>query len=342
MNGSKYASVTITFDGMMLFRFDDRDKKNRRCEVMFRKARDHKIEVIVKKKRGKRGSDELCRLTHDEVKRYKYLWLYVENHGVERDYRNTGTAKRGGWYDRILQLDGNEFYGAPLRLKSEKYKPTMYVCDGCVGADSNNDYCKDKYKADNGKGKDNGNDKRKDERWGLSRVDTCYRVEDDKRTPKPDKPGYSFEELKYAMSRRDWRRLIKSYEGDVIEGLNPFLRWVNTTINLNPGQTLMLIGERANGTTRPFKPLITNYQESDAYWIHVKYTDSDPPDSLEDCKGLGHHCEAFDFEYSGQSISTIYSVFSPKNGNVREPTAPWELIITSSDVPCCLSACVKQ
>lgn len=323
MNGSKYASVTITFDGMMLFHFDE---SNGRCEVMFRDVHDHEMEVIVKKK----GSKESRRLTNDELSGYDRLWLYVENQGEKRDYKEPGNAECGGWYKSILQLDGGDFYGCQdaLRLKSGKYKPTMYVCDGCVGAE-------------------NGSEKDKNEKWGLSRVEdvrskvaTCYRVQDIEQDAGNGSPKYSFKELKYDMSDQDWQLMKNSYKGIFIKELNPFLRWVNTTINLSPGQNLMLMGESDGNPPWPFSPLITNYQESDAYWIHIKYIDSDMPDSLDDCKGLGHHCEAF--ERNGQPLDPLYSVFSPKNGPVDIPTAPWEPQMRSSDVPCCLSVCVNQ
>jgi hypothetical protein len=336
MNESKYASVTITFDGMMLFHFDE---PNSRCEVMFRDVHGHEMEVIVKKE----GSKESRRLTHDELSGYDRLWLYVENQGEKLDYKMPGNAECGGWYKSILQLDGADFYESlgALRLKSGRYKPTMYVCDGCVGADNGNSNCKDEVEADNGREKD------KNEKWGLSRVEddrnkvaTCYRVQDTEQDAGNGNPKYSFKELKYDMSNQDWQLLKNSYKGIFIKGLNPFLRWVNTNIDLSPGQNLMLMGESDNEPPWPFSPLITNYQESDAYWIHIKYTDSDTPDSLEDCKGMGHHCEAF--ECNGQPLYPLYSVFSPKIGLVDKPTAPWEPQIRSSDVPCCLSVCVNQ
>ncbi len=326
MNKSGYPSVTITFDGMMLFHFDD---SNCRCEVMFRngdardsKIHDHKIKVIVKKKCGNQDSEELPvpGLEHDKLCGYDDLWLYVADQGGGRDYKGPGKAERGDLYKSILQLDGPAFYigQGVMQLKRGKYKPTMYVCDGDVGAD-------------NAKG--GGKSKKR----GLSRSKggeaACYRVVD------TEQGAYSFKELKYNMTAAKWKALRNSFP-NLITGLDPFLRWVNVTIDLEPGQNLALMGESNDGTAHPFPQLITNYHESDAYWIHIKYTDSSSPYSLEDCKGMGHHCEAF--EYNGRPLYPLYSVFSPKNGLDKEPIAPWEPQVRSSDVPCCLSACVSQ
>jgi hypothetical protein len=321
--------VSITWDGLMLFYFDffDKEKTYGRCEVKCRDVHDHQLTIMVVKQGRDNAPDSIeLVLTHDQLRSFDEFWLHKARDG-RPPY--AGTARPGDYYNQILAIDESDFYGKekPLKLKSDTYRPTLYLCDGTVSPNP------------------------------LYLTENCHRVEDTKGYKEVNgrKHEYSFSKLRYSMADGEWAEL-KEHFGELedrsikgfIKKLSGFARWVNGSIDLKPGEGLLWTGKNRHGST-PQYPLIKDYDPQDHYWIYISYLEDekDTPKSLEDCKGLGHICESF--ERDGRPLWPLYSVFAPTSAKrVLKPNAPWNPPPpagdpkASSDITCCKSCRVSD
>lgn len=298
----KLPSVTITLDGLMLFCFD---KAKSLSEVKFRRVDEHKAKIKVEKKNDP-DYEKKHKWTHSELIRYHQLWLHKARNGTP-PYE--GTAVQGEYYNDILAIDGQDFYGQELSrrrgspvMRRGRYHPTLYICDGIVGTD--------KILGEKG----------------------CHRVTHVTRRTRVGGRllEYSFNNLRYQMSEDEWEELKANFK-DQVKPLQPFSRWVNATIKLAKGESLLLTGVDEHGKAHQ-EYLIKDYNVGDTYWIYISHLDRKKPKSLGDCKGLGHLCESFEL-----GRAPLYSVFVPTPDNpLRLPTAPWnELGTRTSDITCC-------
>lgn len=314
MANTKYQPVSITLDGMMLFYFNYADNQQHygRCEVRCLKKHDHQIKIEVRKTSDGGLTDsvvELENVTHDELTKFKSLWLHIGDYTVD----DSGRAEVGKSYKLIPALDGEHFYNKPgqLKLKHSEYHPTLHICDGTIGTDD----------ASKSMGED-----------------FCHRVIDaeGKITIGNKTINYSFSDLEYAEEGK-WDE-IKKYFCGLVKPLKPFPRWLDGTLSLEAGKSLWLTGVDENAVTS--HPLIQDYNENDNYWICISHLDDEanPPKSLGDCKGFGHLCESFELD----DDEPLYGVFAPNPANpLLTPNPPWRVTTRTSDITCCKSACVS-
>jgi len=293
--------VRITFDGLMLFHFDSIKK---RCEIRFRRADAHQIEIEVhRKKRVNESADHVTKpVEHHQLIQFAELQL------LEGHIDKPGTAVRGDGYNNILQLDGENFYGGmgTLKMKPDQYHLTLLLCVGEVGT--------------------------------MPEMATCNRVTRTDQEVVSNGLTYSFGHLKYDMEDGDWTALANEFKG-LIKGISPFSRMVNADIDLSTGQNLILTGRNNLGEIIIY-PLVQGYNGQDKYWIHIAHLDLPAPQSLGHCKGMAHLCESF--ELNGQPLYGVFAP-RPKDG-LPKPKPPWEekVVKKSTDVTCCLCARVEQ
>lgn len=294
-------SVTITFDGLMLACFRD-VVGNKRCDLKFCAADDHQMNISVFKRVENNGTAMEQHLTHEMLFSYRQLWLYKEGHGSQRDYRNTGDASKGVYYQEILELDGPKFYGSnyqgrPFTIEGDKYGPTLTICDGAIGTQTQ-------------PGQD------------------CHQIVviDDEIVRHGVK--YSSEVLRFDLSTNDWW-VKKTYFSDLIRPLTQFSRWVTAELPLSAGDNLILMAEAQNGALTPFN-LVPQYNGTDNYWLHISHLDLHTPTTVDDCQGLAHLSESV-----VRDGRAVLGVFAPSSARYR-PSPPWRPQLTaSSEVTCC-------
>jgi hypothetical protein len=315
MKNSNDPNVSITFDGLMLFHYDE---PNSRCEILLRRVHKHHLEINVYQREGGTGKSLVKTIEDTELNQFDSLWLYIEENGT-RQYKQTASTQKGSFYKQILSLDGKDFYidQGTLKLDRKAFHQTIYLCDG--------DVCVNEDTAD------------------CSRVTDIDGTATSTAIPYP----YSFAHLLYKMNlekdettgkldKQKWFKMKKTYS-EFIQDLDPFSNWVNANMNLIEGQDLVLKAENGDETSKEFI-LVDGYNEKDNFWIHIKNLESEKPKSLGECKGLGHLIDAIQLP---KGIAR-YSVFSPETDwPVKAPGPPWEVDnkkFASSEATCCLCA----
>jgi hypothetical protein len=121
------STVTVNFDGLMLFCFDE---DNHLCEAKIHTAAEGHIMKIKVQAAGEIIHEAL--IDQEELKTLHPLSLFVDEGGGISSIGNC--ASKGEDYDSILDLEGGYFYQRPLTLKDGRYESSIFLHHGVIGA----------------------------------------------------------------------------------------------------------------------------------------------------------------------------------------------------------------
>jgi hypothetical protein len=128
------STVTVNFDGLMLFCFDE---EKRLCEAKIHTAAEgHRMKIKVQ------AAGEIIEeavIGQEELKTLHPLALFVD--GGEGFSSIANSASKGEDYDAILDLEGAHFYQRRLKMKEGRYESSLYLHQGVIGAGNFFDDC---------------------------------------------------------------------------------------------------------------------------------------------------------------------------------------------------------
>ncbi|HKQ72647.1 MAG TPA: hypothetical protein VJ810_02890 [Blastocatellia bacterium] len=123
----KESNVTINFDGLMLFSFNE---SNNYCETKVNtSAEGHQMSIKVSEAGKVLYQDTF---SSERLRDLGSLSLFVcGGKGLTPIGR---TAKKGPDYDLILDLEGDDFYQRPCELKQSEYESSIFLHNGTIDA----------------------------------------------------------------------------------------------------------------------------------------------------------------------------------------------------------------
>lgn len=131
-------TITIYFKGLLAFCFGEDFKY---CQVGFHtKAKDHEVKVGIYKKRGNRivSAVPTLRFGHEMIRRSSNLWLDVEGETPPKEQTPAPYIVNGQGstlvddqdFRRVVDLEGENFYNRPLKIKDRVLTPSLFMGKG--------------------------------------------------------------------------------------------------------------------------------------------------------------------------------------------------------------------
>jgi hypothetical protein len=128
-------TVTIYFKGLLAFCFG---VGNEYCQVGFHtKAMGHEVKVSVFKKHRNRivNATPMLTLSHDMIRRSSDLWMDIEGATPKQQTAEPYIVNGQGAlidedFRHVVDLEGENFYNRPLKIKGGILTPSLYLSSG--------------------------------------------------------------------------------------------------------------------------------------------------------------------------------------------------------------------
>jgi hypothetical protein len=131
-------TITIYFKGLLAFCFGEEFKY---CQIGFHtRANGHEVKVSIYKKRGNRivSAIPMLRFSHEMIRRSSDLWLDVEGETPPKQQTATpyivndqgATLIDDQDFRHVVDLEGENFYNRPLKMKDGVLTPSLFIGKG--------------------------------------------------------------------------------------------------------------------------------------------------------------------------------------------------------------------
>lgn len=238
-------NVQISIDGLFLFSFQQ--NRSRGVARIQTAAEDHGLKIKIKES-GKKPVEHT--FSRKEVKDFGKISVSVIEEATGKPVKNSAMAASS--FDRILDIEGADFYRGQCKLKSGKYGTSIFFNHGVMEAGN----------IVNG---------------GIAT--DCYRVKEELFNSLPSKP----------VTPGDWADFVrdaKRKDPESIKELPKFASEALLNLALEPGLALSVTGGKGG------KELFPNLKFGNKYQIEITYQDNKPPKHLAECIGFAHHCKS--------------------------------------------------